>query len=259
MDHMRHWVVITGLLVGGATLAGTARAQNAPVMPLPPEDAKVITRLLGAGVVGKPLPSEPIQDSSAYFPLEERSMTYQVTGGADVGTVQTLPVAKGKRPGGTPAWRFALSPSMAGFIRQTEGGLLMPAISDSGEGVVVITTPANPFLLNGMQAGETRTLSQTVSVNYLDDPTKQDYSGTLTAAYTYVGTYEVTVPAGTYSAILLRLRCTGKVGPADTENTAYYFFAPQVGVVAMITQEDVEAFWVIHLDSRSGKVLTASQ
>jgi len=259
MNRLRNWSLIACWLAGGATFAGSALAQNAPVMPLPPEDATVITKLLGAGVVGKPLPSAPIQDSSSYFPLEERSMTYQVTSGANVGNMQTLPVAKGKRPGGTPAWRFALSPSMAGFIRQTDGGLLMPAVSDSGEGVIVITTPANPFLLNGMKAGETRTLSQTVSVNYLDDPTKQDYSGTLTAAYTYVGTYEVTVPAGTYSAILLRLQCKGKVGPADTEDTAYYFFAPQVGVVAMISQEDVEAFWVIHLDSRSGKVLTATQ
>ena len=34
-------------------------------------------------------------------------------------------------------------------------------------------------------------------------------------------------------------------------------FAPQAGVVAMIAQEDVEAFWVIHFDSSSGKVLAS--
>jgi hypothetical protein len=76
----------------------------------------------------------------------------------------------------------------------------MPAITDSGEGVVVVTTPANPFIPKGMQPGETRTYSQQVSVNYLDDPSDQKYSGSLTGTYTYVGTYQVTVPAGTFPA-----------------------------------------------------------
>jgi hypothetical protein len=31
-----------------------------------------------------------------------------------------------------------------------------------------------------------------------------------------------------------------------------------VGVVAMISQQDVEAFWIIHIDSRSGKVLASA-
>jgi hypothetical protein len=67
----------------------------------------------------------------------------------------------------------------------------------------------------------------------------------------------VTVPAGTFNAVLVRVRCEGKVGPAHTQDTAYYFFAPGTGVVAMIMQEDAEAFWIIHIDSTVGKVLTA--
>src|SRR5262249_28408975 len=125
MDRVRYGFVIVCMAVGSSVLAGRIQAQNGSVIPLPPDDAKVITALLGPGVVGAALPSQPIQDSSAYFPLQERSMSYQVTSGPNVGAMQTLPVAKGKRPGGTPAWRFALSPSMAGFIRQTEDGLIM--------------------------------------------------------------------------------------------------------------------------------------
>ena len=136
---------------------------------------------------------------------------------------------------------------------------MMPAVTDSGEGVIVVTTPANPFVLEGMAPGQSRSLTQKVSVNYLDDPSDQRYSGSLTGTYTYVGTYQVTVPAGSYPAILIRLKYSGKVGPAHTEDTAYYFFAPNVGVVAMISQEDVEAFWVIHIDTRSGKMLASTQ
>ena len=56
----------------------------------------------------------------------------------------------------------------------------------------------------------------------------------------------------------MRFTTKGKVGPAHTQDTAYYFFAPHAGVVAMISQQDVEAFWIIHIDSRSGKVLTSA-
>ena len=83
------------------------------------------------------------------------------------------------------------------------------------------------------------------------------YSGTLGGTYTYAGTSRVTVPAGSYQAIMVRENLSGKIGPADTQDTAYYFLAPGVGVVAMISQEDVEAFWIIHIDTRTGKILAS--
>ena len=132
---------------------------------------------------------------------------------------------------------------------------MMPAISDIGEGVVVVTTPANPFVLKGMKPGESRSYVQHVLVNALDEPTDQEYSGSLNGTYTYLGTYLVKVPAGTYPAVLFRLKCQSKVGPADTQDVAYYFFAPGEGLVAMISQENATAFWLIHNDTKSGKVL----
>jgi hypothetical protein len=236
-------------------VSGSARAQGV-VLPLPPQDLQKITARLGPGVVGIALPSKPIDDPSIFFPLQARSMTYQVMAGPNSGNMQSLALAKTRRPGGASAWRFQLSPSLAGFLRQTaEGDIIMPAVSDSGEGVVVVTTPANPFLPKGMQPGETRTYSQQVSVNYLDDPADQRYSGSVNGTYTYLGTYQVTVPAGVFSAVLFRVYCDGKVGPAHTVNTGYNFFAPGVGMVAMILQEDVTAFWLFNIDSTTGKVL----
>ena len=245
--------------VAGPVLLGHRAWAAGAVLPLPAQDQQEITAQLGPGVVGTALPSKPIEDALLYFPLQERALTYQFTAGKNAGSTHTLHVAKGKRPNGLPAWRFGLTPSIDGFIRLTsEGDLIMPAVSDSEEGVVIVTTPANPFVLKGMQPGETRTFTQTVAVNYLDDPTNRDYSGTLNATYTYVGTYQVIVPAGTYEAILLRLSFVGKIGPAHTQDTAYYFFAPGVGVVAMVSQEDVEAFWIVHIDTTTGKVLASN-
>jgi|HubBroStandDraft_1064217.scaffolds.fasta_scaffold38076_3 hypothetical protein len=252
---MRTLVTVTlGLLL---LASGVARAQGV-VLPLPPEDQKVISAQLGAGVVGAALPSQPITDPSVYFPLQDKAQKFQVVAGRHAGEIQTLGLLKTRRPGGKMAWRFGLSPTLNGFMRETpEGDIIMAALSDSGEGVVIVTTPANPFVPKGMQPGETRTYAQQVSVNYLDDPGDQRYSGAIKGTYTYVGTYQVTVPAGTFPAVLFRVKCEGKVGPAHTQNMGYNFFAPGVGMVAMILEDDVTAFWIFNIDSTSGKVLVS--
>ncbi|MGA7869832.1 MAG: hypothetical protein WCA22_02935 [Candidatus Binatus sp.] len=251
--------VIITVTIGLVLLAsGSVRAQGV-VLPLPAQDQQKITAQLGPGVVGIALPSQPISDPRVFFPLQNKSLTYQVMAGPNAGKSQSLELVKTRRPSGASAWRFQLSPSLAGFLRQTaEGDIIMPALSDAGEGVVVVTTPANPFVPKGMQPGETRTYSQQVSVNYLDDPSDQKYSGSVTGNYTYVGTYQVTVPAGTFPAVLFRVYCDGKVGPAHTVNTGYNFFAPGVGMVAMILQEDVTAFWLFNIDTTTGKVLMSN-
>ena len=236
--------------------SGDARAQGA-VLPLPHADQQKLAEHLGAGVVGAALPSERISNASSYFPLKEKTFVFQVTSGSNTGNTQNLVLKKTHRPGGASSWRFNFAPSLNGFISLTAGGdLMMSAVSDVDEGVIAVTTPANPFVLTGMKPGESRSFRQRVSVNYLDDPTKRDWGGKLNATYTYVGTYKVTVPAGAFNAILIRFGYRGKVGPADVVYTAWYFFARDVGLIAMVNLEDVSAFLIYHNDTTIGKVLT---
>lgn len=245
------------LMAFGILSASTAFAQGV-VLPLPAEDTQRINTMLGPGVLGSPVPSKPLTDGNTYFPLQNKTLTYQVTSGKNVGNTQALTVSRRSQPNGQQAWRFQFSPTLAGFLNQTvDGALIMPAVSDSGEGVIVVSTPANPFVPKGMNPGETRSFSQNVSVNYLNNPSDQRYSGNVAGTYTYLGTYRVTVPAGTFNADLIRVKFEGEVGPAHTKDTQYNFFAPGVGVVAMITQEDIEAFWIFNIDTSTGKVLAA--
>jgi hypothetical protein len=247
---------LVATLVGVFTSSVSAHAGGV-VTPLPAEDQQILAAKLGPGVVGTALPSQPVDDPSLFFPLKDRTVPYLVTSGPNSTKTQMLGLSQLKRAAGKTAWRFQLSPTLAGFLRMNPGGdLVMPSVSDEGEGVIVVTTPSNPFLSKGIKPGESRSFSQTVSVNHLDDPTDQEYSGSLNGTYTYLGTFQVKVPAGTYEAVILRLKCEGKVGPAHTQDTAYYLFAPWIGVVAMISQEDVTAFWIFHIDTSSGKVLT---
>jgi hypothetical protein len=54
----------------------------------------------------------------------------------------------------------------------------MAVASDTDQGVIAGTTPANPFVPMGIQPGDARTFSQTVAVNYLGDPTRRDWAET---------------------------------------------------------------------------------
>ena len=145
---MRTAVVVASVLVA---LCGRAAAQG-QVLPLPDGDQQRISKLLGPDIVGQALPSAPISDPSVYFPLSERIHTFHVTSGPNAGKQQTLHVAKEQRPNGNPARRFEMSPSLFGFINKSDGGdINMPAVSDTSEGVVIVTTPSNPFVLRGMR------------------------------------------------------------------------------------------------------------
>jgi hypothetical protein len=48
------------------------------------------------------------------------------------------------------------------------------------------------------------------------------------------------------------------VGPAHTHATSYSLFAPDEGLVAMILQQRVTAFWIYNVNGVGGKVLTST-
>ena len=112
---MRKLITVTlGVLV---LAVGLACADNV-ALPLPPEDQQMITAKLGS-IVGKALPSKPIEDVSVYFSLQEKAAFYQVTAGPNAGNTQRLGLAKARRPGGGWPGAFSSRPRLQGsFIRR---------------------------------------------------------------------------------------------------------------------------------------------
>ena len=68
----------------------------------------------------------------------------------------------------------------------------------------------------------------------------------------------MTVPAGAFDAILIRLDYHGKIGPAHVKDASWYFFARNVGIVAMVNHEDVSAFWIYNVHTTTGRVLVGN-
>ena len=119
--------VVTAAMLGFLLLTPKSARTQGVVLPLPTEDHRTIGAQLGPGIVGKALPSTPIEDPSIYFPLREKASIYQITAGPNVGNMQKLSLGKVGRRNGESAWRFQISPSLTGFIRQTpEGDLIIP-------------------------------------------------------------------------------------------------------------------------------------
>jgi hypothetical protein len=72
---------------------------------------------------------------------------------------------------------------------------------------------------------------------------------------TYVGAYEVTTPAGTWPAILIKTDYTIKIGPAHVSDTMYVFFAKGIGKLAEIEATRVSALLIYHSTTKVAKIL----
>ena len=94
-------------------------------------------------------------------------------------------------------------------------------------------------MLQGLTPGEERNIQTEMKVFELSNPDKQIHTGILDIGYRYVGAYKVTVPAGSFDAVLIKWTFNGKVGPASLNDTQYRFFAADVGMVAAIEKMKV--------------------
>jgi hypothetical protein len=96
-----------------------------------------------------------------------------------------------------------------------------------------------------------------VNVYDISDPSTVTHTGSLTLTVTYLGRYQVTVPAGTYPAALVKWQYNGQVGPATVSDVEYRFFADGVGPIAAIDKQSVSAFLVYNNSTKFGKVLSS--
>jgi hypothetical protein len=202
-------------------------------------------------VVGNPVPAFTIDAGLAT--LSAGTRLYQVVSGPNAGNTEQHVIAK--MSGKANEWRYTIGDRSV--ILQEVPGQSLSIISenDADQGVVTRYTPPQPLLIAGMNAGDTKELTMQVNVYDLGDPTDLEHQGSLNVTLTYVGAYQVTVPAGTYNAALLRWHYSGTIGPATVEDTQARFVAPGVGMVAAAEKRDVAAFLIYNDNTKVGRVL----
>lgn len=244
----------TSVIVAASVLGAVTGSSHAQAIPLPPADQKMLNQYLGKGVVGEAVEGESIADPSEFFPLRAATLSYRVTSGDDNGGTEKHVWTQVKGD-----WQQAWGKGSSLTVHQGDDGSIYMLIHGEGdEGVINTYSPPEPIVLKGMKPGETRKSKSDVKVFDADKPDRLSHEGSLDLALTYVGAYRVTVPAGSYDAILLKSQYTGKIGPATVNDVQYRLLASGIGMIAAVEKKKVSAMLLYNDDTKSGTVLLAA-
>jgi hypothetical protein len=244
-------VVLAGLLVAGTALAPTAAAET---IPLPQDDRAALEQLLGTGVIGDPVDASPL--STAEIPLREGTWTYQIVAGNKQGQTENDVLTKLERDPSGASWQVETGSKDLAFVETgPDNNIAIVSEQDADQGVLTRFSPAEPILINGMNPGDNQNVTIAVNVYDLGNLQEVSHSGSLQLAFSYIGAYRVTVPAGSYDAMLLKWVYDGSVGPASVKDTQYRFIAKDVGIVASIEKKRISALLLYHDNSNTGRVL----
>ena len=248
--------ILVAIMIMGITGKGFSRDQvPGKIVQLNENDREALT-ILGEGVVGKALPARPIKNTAGLMPLREGKWTYQITAGNREGTQQTASISRTHRKNEPILWHRTIKGDYTEFFSvQSNGAVNLASEMDLKQGVITHYDPMFPVMFDGMGPGDKSQVETEIKVYDLHDPAFLKYSGHLTVTHTYVGAYEVTVPAGKYSARLIKSSYVGKVGPAHVVDGSYVFYAENVGMVASVERMHVTAFLFYDKHTKTPKVL----
>lgn len=235
------------MLAATAALAET-KGEGA-IIPLSAEAKANVEKYL-PGVVGEPIPAFTIRPSMAA--LSERTNLVEVVSGDDKGKVEEHDLTPGKEPG---TWIYRVGGHSA-ILKETSGhSLRMVSERIKEEGVSTHYSPAQPILIDGMNAGDEKKMSIDVKVYDINDPADLQYTGKLDLVFSYYGAYKVTVPAGTFDAAAIVSQYKGEVGPATIDDAQVVFVAKDGGFIASAQKQDISAMLVYNVSTKVGLVL----
>jgi hypothetical protein len=245
------------LTLGMAAAPGVDAADAGKIIPLTPDDQKQLDSLLGPGVVGEALPSQPLQAASYYLPGKAK-ITYRVRDEQGKMTVELHELSPAPPSEGVTGLQYVVGTDTRHiFAKQADGSLAGVREYDLEKKVVSSFLPGEPLLIPGLPPGESRQLNVKVEVADISSPGKVDYSGNLDITYTNLGRHRITVPAGSFDADLIKWTYAGKIGPAKIKTAQYRFLAEKAGMVAMIEWRKITALLIYNDSSRRGKLLAA--
>jgi uncharacterized protein DUF3108 len=239
------------------TISSDAAAQSAgPVIPLSDADRAQLDALLGEGVVGEALPSAPLENPSSFLPRAGRTLTYQVVMQGKKPTIEIHEIAETTDAAFKPGWHYSVGDAGEMYIQIDPAGRgVTSAEKDLDKKVLSRFIPGDPLVVTGLQPGQSVSSSHKIEVYDLSNLTQISHSGSLDITYSHLGTFRVTVPAGTYDAALVKWSYSGKIGPANIKDSQYRFLAPNVGMVAMIQIRSISALLVYNDHTKRGKLL----
>jgi hypothetical protein len=241
---------VFALLIGLLLLAPLSALGEGPLIPLSEENKKDVA-LLGEGVVGKAVPAEPIVDLTHLAGIRQGTWEYRIVSGDDEGKTTTESYEKIENG----SWKRIIGTTMIEYITLSDDAWSKYAEIDLDFNYRSDFDPPVHHAANWEPGGST-VIESKIKVTKVGEPDDVKYHGKMKATVSYEGAYEVTTPAGTFEAALMKGVFEIKVGPAHVTDVQYLFFAPGVGKVAEIEALSVSALLLYHSHDKTAKVLT---
>jgi hypothetical protein len=243
------------VLLATALLAPQAGRADGPPVTLSADDAKVLA-LLGEGVVGKPLPSPPIGRLEDYLNFGAGEWKYQIVHDKKHGKrVRTESYTAHPDADGKEGWKRTIGDEYVEYLRIHPDGSYTKYAEDDEDVDYGARFVPGVVWPSGIKQGEPTKLKSEIQAHKFSKPDHVSYTGRMESTVTYVGSYQVTTPAGTWPAVLIRSEFDIHIGPAKVTDTMYTFFAKGVGKVAEIETLNVSALLVYHTSQKIAKVL----
>ena len=247
--------VLGVVVVSMASLTGRAAAGEKKTIDMPADDRILINHYLGQGVVGKPVPSEPIGDPMKYVQFgEDATYSVRMTSGDEKGKLVDHGI-KHVRRAQRSTWEVFNKTDVLVFSLDKDGNLAFLSHAEPAEGLNGIYSPPPPLLVKGMEPGSTRKVDFDVKMVYINEPSRIKHKGKLSLTLSYLGTFEINTPSGKHEGLLIKSAYKGKIGPAKVDDTQYRFVVKNVGIVAMVENKDISAFLVYRKHLKVGKLL----
>jgi len=219
--------------------------------------ASEVLGVLGDGVVGDSQPARPLGDPATLARWERGEWKYRITAGPRRGKTESetlSPIAGSTSRGET--WARTIGQDYTLHLsRAADGSLFMASEIAQIYNVLVLFEPPLSYLIAGLSPGERRLFDGAMEIYASRKQSNKLYSGRIQAVTVYDGVYRITVPAGTFNAVLIRTDYQIDVlALVSVKDTLYTFYAEGVGKVAEAEHRRISAK-LFTTDTKTGRVL----
>jgi hypothetical protein len=250
---MRTLTTLLTTLTAGWLFAAPASAAD-PVIPLTPEITKDL-EVLGKSVVGKALPAPPLDDIEKYLDIGPGKWTYEIVSGDEDTKIRVESYERIDSPDGQKAYKRTIGEKYIEYIQFDRNGHFGKYASDDLESGYGSRMEPGILVQRGFKPGEAVKTDGKLAAYKRETPNEIKFRGTMKTKLQYVGAYQVTTPAGSWPAILIRQEYDIKIGPAKASDVAYFFFAEGVGKVAAVETVRISALLIYHSSTKTAKIL----
>ena len=244
-------IVLSLGLLDGASSPGVGAEELSP-----DGTASEVRQLLGDGVVGDAQSARPLTDPVRIAQWTPGEWRYRITAGARRGQTEHENLALVGLTTRGEIWKRTVGQEYTLDLRQTaEGSLLLPSEIAYAHDALVRFEPPLTYLIAGLEPGERRVFDGTMDVYSASHPVMKLYSGKIRATTVYGGVYQVTTPAGTFRAAVIKTDYEIDIlAIVSVRDTLYTFYAEGVGKVAEAERRRVQ-MGLFKTDTKVGKVL----